>query len=61
MPEVKLSITPIEGFPGNYKVEISGSGFENDDITYKRDLQKSIELINWVRENMNNPDIPICD
>lgn len=28
MPEVKLTITPIEGFPGKYKVEISGSGFE---------------------------------
>jgi hypothetical protein len=28
MPEVKLSITPIEGSRGNYKVEISGSGFE---------------------------------
>ena len=28
MPDVKLSITPIEGSPGNYKVEISGSGFE---------------------------------
>jgi len=27
MPEVKLSITPIEGSPDNYKVEISGSGF----------------------------------
>jgi hypothetical protein len=28
MPDVKLSITPIEESPGNYKVEISGSGFE---------------------------------
>jgi hypothetical protein len=28
MPEVKLSITPMEGSPGNYKVEIFGSGFE---------------------------------
>jgi hypothetical protein len=28
MPEVKLSIIPIEGSPRNYKVEISGSGFE---------------------------------
>ena len=28
MPEVKLSITPIEGSPDNYKVQISGSGFE---------------------------------
>ena len=28
MPEVKLSITPIDGWPGNYRVEIFGSGFE---------------------------------
>ncbi|HKB02097.1 MAG TPA: hypothetical protein VKD90_07750 [Gemmataceae bacterium] len=27
MPQVSLSITPIPGFPGNYRVEISGSGF----------------------------------
>ena len=25
---------------------------QNDDITYKRDLEKRIELINWVLENM---------
>jgi len=34
---------------------------EKDDSTYKRDLQKRIELIYWVLENMNNPDIQICD
>jgi hypothetical protein len=34
---------------------------EKDESTYKRDLQKRIELINWVLENMNNRDIPICD
>jgi hypothetical protein len=34
---------------------------EKDDSTYKRDLAKRIELINWVLENMKNPDIPICD
>ncbi len=28
MSKVKLSITPIEGWPDNYKVQISGSGFE---------------------------------
>jgi hypothetical protein len=28
MPEVKLSITAIEGSTGNYNVEISGLGFE---------------------------------
>jgi hypothetical protein len=34
---------------------------EKEDSIYKRDLAKRIELINWVLENMNNPDIPICD
>ena len=34
---------------------------EKEDTTYKRNLAKRIELINWVLENMNNPDIPICD
>ena len=28
--------------------------------TYKRDLKKRIELINWVLENMRNPDVEIC-
>ena len=31
------------------------------DTTYKRDLANRIELINWVLENMKNPDIPICE
>jgi hypothetical protein len=34
---------------------------EKDDSTYKRDLAKRIELINWVLENMKNDDTPICD
>jgi hypothetical protein len=34
---------------------------EKDDSTYKRDLQKRIELINWVLENMKKPDIFICE
>jgi len=34
---------------------------EKDDSTYKRDLQKRIELINWVLDNMKNPDIFICE
>jgi hypothetical protein len=34
---------------------------EKDDSTYKIDLEKRIELINWVLEKMNNPYIPICD
>jgi predicted nucleic acid-binding protein len=33
---------------------------ENEESTYKRDLQKRIELINWVLENIKNPDIYIC-
>ena len=34
---------------------------EKDESTYKRDLAKRIELINWVLENMKNQDISICD
>jgi hypothetical protein len=34
---------------------------EKDESIYKRDLQKRIELINWVLENMKNPDIHICE
>jgi tRNA U54 and U55 pseudouridine synthase Pus10 len=34
---------------------------ENEESTYKRDLAKRIELLNWVLENMKNPDIKICD
>ena len=34
---------------------------EKDDSTYKRDLQKLIELVNWVLDNMKNPDIFICE
>jgi hypothetical protein len=33
---------------------------EKEETTYKRDLQKRIELINWVLENMKNPDIQPC-
>ena len=32
-----------------------------EESTYKRDLAKRIELINWVLENMKNPDIKICN
>ena len=31
-----------------------------EESPYKRDLQKRIELINWVLENMKNPDVKIC-
>ena len=34
---------------------------ENDERTYKRDLKKRIELINWVLENMKNPNVQICE
>ena len=34
---------------------------EKNDGTYKRDLAKRIKLINWVLENMRNPDIEICE
>jgi hypothetical protein len=33
---------------------------ETDESVYKRDLEKRIELINWVLENMKNPGIEIC-
>ena len=28
MTQVKLSISPIQGFPGNFRVEVSGLGFQ---------------------------------
>jgi uncharacterized protein YicC (UPF0701 family) len=31
-----------------------------EDSTYKRDLAKRIELINWVLDNMKNSDKNIC-
>jgi DNA-binding Xre family transcriptional regulator len=34
---------------------------EKDESTYKRDLAKRIELINWVLESMKKPDIQICN
>ena len=33
---------------------------EKDESTYKRDLKKRIELINWVLQNMKNRDVEIC-
>jgi hypothetical protein len=32
-----------------------------DDTIYRRDLGKRIELINWVLENMKNPDNQVCN
>ena len=34
---------------------------EKDESTYKRDLKRRVELINWVLENMNDPNIQICN
>ena len=31
-----------------------------EESTYKRDLKKRIELINWVLGNMKNPNVEIC-
>ena len=33
---------------------------EKDEGIYKRDLKKRIELLNWVLENMKDPNIQIC-
>jgi len=33
---------------------------ETEESTYKLDLQKRIELINWVLENMKNSNVQIC-
>ena len=30
------------------------------ESTYKRDLKKRIELINWVLENIHSPNTSIC-
>lgn len=32
----------------------------NDDTIYRRDQSKRIQLINWVLDNMKNPEIQIC-
>ena len=31
-----------------------------EESIYKRDLRKRIELINWVLQNMKNPNVEIC-
>jgi len=33
---------------------------EKEESTYKWDLKKRIELINWVLVNMKNPNVEIC-
>ena len=42
-------------------IEVEKDDSEKDDSTYKRDLQKRIELINWVLDKMKNSDISICE
>ena len=44
------------------EVEITETWFrrEQEESTYKRDLKKRIELINWVLDNMNNPSTSFC-
>jgi hypothetical protein len=37
-----------------------GLGREKDESTYKRDLRKRIELLNWVIENIKHPKSEIC-
>ena len=36
-------------------------GVQTEESTYKWDLVKRIELINWVLEEMKKPDIFICE
>ena len=33
---------------------------EQEESVYKRDLKKRIELLDWILENMKNPDVEIC-
>ena len=33
---------------------------EKDESTYKRNLKKRVELINWTLDNMKNSDTDIC-
>ena len=34
---------------------------EKEESVYKRDLKKRLALLNWVLENMKNPDVEICN
>jgi hypothetical protein len=45
------------------EIEVSKRWFnlEKDESTYKRDLAKRFELLNWVLEEMKKPDISICE
>lgn len=35
-------------------------GREKEESTYKSDLRKKIELLNWLLENIKNPNVEIC-
>ena len=39
---------------------ITWLGREKEESTYKRDLKKRIELINWVLDNMKKRHVEIC-
>jgi hypothetical protein len=41
--------------------ELCISRDKEESSTYRRDLKKRIELINWVLDNMKNPDVQICE
>ena len=45
------------------EIEDSKSWFnlEKNESTYKRDVANGIELLNWVLENMKDPDVQICE
>ena len=43
------------------EIEESNRWIDTAEGVYKRDLIKRIELINWVLENMKNPEINICE
>jgi hypothetical protein len=34
---------------------------EKDESTHRRHLKKRIKLINWVLENMKNPNVRACE
>ena len=43
MAKVTLSITPIQGYPGNYNVNVSGTGFEpNKDVLWRLKGEDSV-------------------
>jgi hypothetical protein len=43
------------------EIQESKRWVETAEGVYKRDLIARIELINWVLDNMKNPDLKICD